>query len=327
LSERIDFAGRVVIVTGAGNGLGRRYALELAGRGATVVVNDAGVASDGTGGDTSAAGAVVEEIRASDGRAVASVESVATTAGANAIVRTAREHFGRVDALVNNAGILRDAAFEDITDEDFRAVIDTHLRGAFGVTRAVLPLMKEAGYGRVVFTSSGAALFGRGWQASYTAAKAGMIGLSNAVAIEGASHGITSNVVLPVATTRLADAARPEAAKGDELLQRPEMTTVFNRLSPEFVAPLVVYLASSACTVTQRAYSAVGGRYARVMLGVTGGWRSPGDAPPSAEAVARHLGQIEDRSEYDLPTSVVEEMYLAAVRGAAAPATPNPPSP
>jgi NAD(P)-dependent dehydrogenase (short-subunit alcohol dehydrogenase family) len=317
MSERIDFAGRVVIVTGAGNGLGRRYALDLGARGAAVVVNDAGVASDGTNGDTRVADTVVEEIRANGGYAVASVQSVATTEGAQAIVETARHHFGRVDALVNNAGILRDAAFEDISDEDFRAVVDTHLRGAFGVTRAALPLMKKAGYGRVVFTSSGAALFGRGWQASYTAAKAGMIGLSNALAIEGAGYGIKSNVVLPVATTRLAEAARPEAATGDALLERPEMTTIFNRLTPEFVAPLVLYLASCECSVTQRTYSSVAGRYARVMFAVTSGWRSPGDEPPTPEAVARHFAQIEDPSEYDTPSSVVEEMYFAAVRAAA----------
>jgi NAD(P)-dependent dehydrogenase (short-subunit alcohol dehydrogenase family) len=313
--SRIEFRNRCIIVTGAGNGLGRTYAIELARRGASVVVNDAGVTPDGMGASTAAADAVVDEIRSAGGDAVASTESVATTAGVTAIRETALDQFGRIDGLINNAGILRDAAFEDISDDDFNALIDTHLRGAFGMTRAVLPVMKAARYGRVVFTSSGAGVFGRGWQASYSAAKSSMLGLSHAVAIEGARFGIRANAVLPVATTRLAGESRPpESADQDVILAKPEMAVMFQRSRPEFVTPLVVYLASEPCAVTQGVYSAVGGRYARVMLGVTAGWWSSGEEPPTPEAVADHWDTVEDTNEYDLPRSVMEEMYMTAVR-------------
>jgi NAD(P)-dependent dehydrogenase (short-subunit alcohol dehydrogenase family) len=304
----IDFGGRVVIVTGAANGLGRAHALELARRGAAVVVNDFGVAVDGTGASHDAADAVVEEITRAGGRAVASYESVASAEGGQAIVDTAVDAYGRLDAVVNNAGILRNNSFADMTDEQLFGVLGTHLLGSFFVSQPAFRVMRDAGYGRFVFTSSGSGLFGLANQANYVASKAGIAGLSSAVALEGAAHGIRSNVVAPVAVTRIAAGMRPDdisesdlalAGRGDPKLELPT--------EPEFVTPMVVYLASEACDFTQRMYSASGGRFARVFTGVTRGWYGPLDQPASAEDVREHLAQIDDRGEYQIPTTVFDE--------------------
>jgi NAD(P)-dependent dehydrogenase (short-subunit alcohol dehydrogenase family) len=304
--DAIDFEGRVVLVTGAGNGLGRGYALELARRGAAVVVNDLGGSSAGEGPSSAAADAVVDEISASGGRAVASYDSVATADGAAGMVDLAVDAFGRIDAVVNNAGILRDEHFERITDDDFAAVVGTHLVGSFNVSRAAYSVMKAQGYGRIVFTSSGAGMFGHEFQASYMAAKAGIWGLARAVALEGGEHGILANSVLPVAITRLAQAPRPVG--GDAPALPP---TVAARMAPSFVTPLVVWLASEQCTVTGEAYSAIGGRFASVFSAVTRGWMSPGDDPPSAEDVRAHLDEIADRSSYATPHTVIDEVAIA----------------
>jgi NAD(P)-dependent dehydrogenase (short-subunit alcohol dehydrogenase family) len=304
----IDFREQVVVVTGAGNGLGRAHVLELAKRGAAVVVNDLGGAVDGTGASSAAADDVVAEIEALGGRAVASYASVATPEGGQEVVDTATSAFGRLDAVVNNAGILRNESFGDMTRDQLVGVLDTHLLGAFHVSQPAYRVMCEQGYGRFVFTSSGSGLFGLRHQANYAAAKAALMGLSNVVALEGEPHGIKSNVVAPTATTRIVAGMRPEdmreddlarAARGDPMLELPS--------APEFVTPLVVYLASEACAVTQQVFSAASGRFARVFVGVTRGWYGPIDEPATAEDIEAHLKEIDDRSEYQIPTTVFDE--------------------
>jgi NAD(P)-dependent dehydrogenase (short-subunit alcohol dehydrogenase family) len=304
----IRFDGRVVVVTGAGNGLGRAHALEFGRRGASVVVNDLGGAVDGTGASTSAADAVVDEIVAAGGRAVPAYESVADPDGGAAIVDTAVRELGRLDVVVNNAGILRNESFGEMTHEQLMGVLGTHLLGSFYVSQPAFRVMREQGYGRFVFTSSGSGLFGLANQANYASAKAGIAGLSSVIALEGAEHGIRSNVIAPTATTRIVAGMRPEdiserdmalAARGDLTLELPG--------GPEFVTPIVMYLASEGCDVTQQIFSASSGRFARVFTAVTRGWYGPLDEPATAEAVRDHMDEISDRAEYQIPTTVFDE--------------------
>src|SRR3954463_8838143 len=197
----ISFDGRVAIVTGAGGGLGRTYALELARRGASVVVNDLGGSVNGEGGSDAAAQKVVDEIKAAGGEAVANYDSVATPEGGENIVKSAVDAFGKVDVVINNAGILRDKSFAKMTLDDIHAVLDVHLKGAFYVSQPAFKVMKDNNYGRFVFTASNAT-FGNFGQTNYAAAKMGLVGLSNTIAVEGARNGILSNVIMPVARTR-----------------------------------------------------------------------------------------------------------------------------
>jgi NAD(P)-dependent dehydrogenase (short-subunit alcohol dehydrogenase family) len=306
--DEISFAGRVALVTGAGNGLGRAHARELARRGASVVVNDLGGEVDGTGGSPRPAQQVVDEIQADGGRAVPSFDSVSTPEGGERIVATALDAFGRLDAVVNNAGILRNEGFDEMTREQLMGVIDTHLLGAFHVSQPAYRVMREQGYGRFVFTSSGSGLFGLRHQANYASAKAGIAGLSSVVALEGAEHGILSNAVAPVATTRIVAGMRPQDISADDLASasRGDLELALPD-APEFVSPIVAYLASEACTVTQQIFSAAGGRFARVFVGVTRGWYGPIDTPATAESVRDHLDEINDRNEYQIPTTVFDE--------------------
>ncbi|HET7405582.1 MAG TPA: SDR family oxidoreductase [Mycobacteriales bacterium] len=289
----ISFDGRVVIVTGAGHGLGKTYALELAKRGAAVVVNDLGGARDGTGASSSAADEVVEEIKAAGGDAAASYDSVATPEGGAAIVKTAIDKFGKIDVVINNAGILRDKSFANLEWADLDAVLDVHLKGAFYVTQPAFRVMKDQGYGRLVFTSSNAGMFGNFGQTNYGAAKTGLTGFSNVLAIEGAKYGIKSNVVMPVARTRMTEELLGPAA---------------DLLDPELVTPLVVYLASEACEVTHEVFSAAAGRYSRVFIGLTDGWFAGKGNKPSAEEIAKHWDDIENRDGYIVPLSSGDEL-------------------
>jgi NAD(P)-dependent dehydrogenase (short-subunit alcohol dehydrogenase family) len=308
----LRFEERVVIVTGAGNGLGREHARELARRGASVVVNDVGGATDGTGWSTRTADFVVDEIRLAGGRAIASYESVADDAACRRLVDETLDAFGRIDAVVHNAGILRNASFAEMTNDHWMPVVETHLFGAFFLTRAVWPHMVAAGYGRLVFTSSASGVWGRVEGANYGAAKAGIIGLCNVLALEGADHGILANAIMPVASTRLAGA--PEAADLSEAASAHRASAYETRMAPEWVTPIVVYLASDACTRSHRYYSAVRGRYAEVFVGVTDGWVAEGPTNPRAETVAEHLAEIEDRSRFAVPNDTFHEVRLASER-------------
>jgi NAD(P)-dependent dehydrogenase (short-subunit alcohol dehydrogenase family) len=252
----LRFDDRVAVVTGGGRGLGRSYALLLASRGAKVVVNDSGGSLTGDSADTTPAADVVAEIAAAGGEAVACTESVATAAGGRAIVETALEHYGRLDVLVHNAGIVRRGSLTEMTIEDFDAVLDVHLRGAFHVVRPAFPVMCGAGYGRVVLTSSIGGLYGNHEVANYAAAKAGIIGLSNVVALEGEAAGVKSNVIVPGAVTRM-------AAGLD--------TSAYPPMEPELVAPTVGWLAHESCTVNGEIFAAIAGRVARVVVAETKG--------------------------------------------------------
>ncbi|HWA67835.1 MAG TPA: SDR family NAD(P)-dependent oxidoreductase [Mycobacteriales bacterium] len=289
----ITFDGRVAVVTGAGGGLGRTYALEMARRGAKVVVNDLGGSVDGTGGDDTAAQKVVDEIKAAGGEAVPSYDSVSTPEGGENIVKTAVDAFGKVDVVINNAGILRDKSFAKLEWADLDAVLDVHLKGAFYVSQPAFKVMKENGYGRFVFTSSNAGVFGNFGQANYAAAKMGLVGLSNVLAIEGAKAGIKSNVVCPVAATRMTMELLGDAASA---------------LQAETVTPLVTFLASEACELTHETFSAAGGRYARVFIGLAQGWYGGKGHTPTAEDVLDNLDQIEKQDGYIVPTSIQDEL-------------------
>jgi NAD(P)-dependent dehydrogenase (short-subunit alcohol dehydrogenase family) len=254
----IQFTGRVAVVTGAGSGLGREYAIELARRGAQVVVNDVGGAINGIGTSQAAADRVVEEIRAFDGEAVASYDSVATIPGGENIIRTAVETFGKVDILINNAGIVRDSAFVNMEEDSWDAVMNVHVKGAYCVSRPAFKNMKEHRYGRIVLTVSGAGLFGNFGQANYGAAKMALVGLTNVLRIEGERYGIKVNAVAPNAATRMSEGA-----------MTPEMTV---RLKTSQVSPAVLYLCSEDCVASGVYINAFGGYVSRsaIMTGVGG---------------------------------------------------------
>jgi len=289
----ISFLDRVAIVTGAGGGLGRTYALDLAARGAAVVVNDLGGSAAGVGSDASAAQKVVDEITAKGGSAVASHDSVSTPEGGQAIVQTALDNFGKVDIVINNAGILRDKTFAKLEHQDLDAVLDVHLKGAFHVSQPAFRVMKEHGYGRFVFTASNAGVFGNFGQTNYGAAKMGLVGLSNVLSLEGAKANIKSNVICPIARTRMTE----------ELLG-----PLASLVEPELVTPMVVYLASEACGHTHEVFSAGGGRYARVFVGLAPGWFAGKGVEVSAEDVAAHIDDIRKQDGYIVPGSVTDEL-------------------
>jgi NAD(P)-dependent dehydrogenase (short-subunit alcohol dehydrogenase family) len=275
--DPLAYDGQVAIVTGAGGGLGRSHALELARRGARVVVNDLGGAVDGTGGSATAAERVVAEIADAGGEAVPNAESVATPDGGAAIVECALDMFGRVDVVVNNAGILRDAAFKNVTPELLDPVIDVHLKGAFNVLRHAWPLMREQNYGRIVNTTSGSGMFGNFGQSNYGAAKAGLMGLTRVLSIEGARNNVRVNAIAPIAHTRMTS-EQIDAA-----------------MVPELISPLVAYLCHSSCRVTGQAYSVGGGRVSRLFLAMTTGI-TEGDL--SAEMIAERIDEIDSTDEY-----------------------------
>jgi NAD(P)-dependent dehydrogenase (short-subunit alcohol dehydrogenase family) len=306
----LGFDGQVVIVTGAGNGLGRAYAHEFARRGALVVVNDFGGGTDGSGSGHRASDFVVEEIGRAGGRAVSSYDSVREDAGCRNLAALALEAGGRIDAVVHNAGILRNSFFDDMTDDRWFPVVETHLLGGFFLSRAVWPSMVEAGYGRMVFTSSASGLWGRVEGANYGAAKAGLAGLCNVLALEGERHGILANVVMPVGSTRLGGA--PEAADTRPEAEAARAQARAARMAPEWIAPLVAYLASDRCDRTHHYYSAIRGRYAEVFVGVADGWVAPGGEPPTAEDLSAHLDVIEDRSTYSVPRDTFDEVAIAS---------------
>jgi NAD(P)-dependent dehydrogenase (short-subunit alcohol dehydrogenase family) len=290
----LRFDERVVIITGAGGGLGRSHALELARRGARVLVNDPGSAVDGTGSSTFAADRVVEEITALGGIAAPNRDSVATSEGGQAIVQAALDAFGRVDVLINNAGILRDKAFHHMDVAMIDAVVDVHLKGALFVSQPAFRAMREQGYGRIVNTTSASGLFGNFGQANYGAAKAGLAGLTRVLAIEGAGHGIRVNAIAPVAATRMTQDILGELVA---------------KVSPESVSPLVAFLAHEDCPVNGHVYSVAGGRIARIIVTETHGVVLTKNTP---EAIRDQLPLIDqlDIAEYHQPSSLEDEMAI-----------------
>jgi NAD(P)-dependent dehydrogenase (short-subunit alcohol dehydrogenase family) len=295
LSEPITFDGRVAIVTGAGGGLGETYALELARRGARVVVNDLGGAVDGTGSSESAADRVVSMIKDAGGEAVANYDSVSTPEGGAALVEQAIEAFDGLDIVINNAGILRDKSFANMELSEVEAVLGVHLLGAFHVSMPAFRVMKDNGYGRIVFTSSNSGLFGNFGQANYGAAKAGLAGLSHVLAIEGAKYNIKSNAIAPIAKTRMTE---------DLLGPFADM------VRPEQVTPMVVYLCSEANQHTHEIFTAGGGRYGRIALVTNNGWIAGQGEIPSVEEIANHLDEIRSLDEYVIPDTSNDEIML-----------------
>ncbi|MFI8592124.1 SDR family oxidoreductase [Dietzia maris] len=272
--------GKVVIVTGAGGGLGREYALTLAGEGAKVVVNDLGGARDGSGAGSAMADAVVQEIVEAGGEAVANYDSVASSDGAKAIVQTAIDAFGAVHGVVNNAGILRDGSFSKMDDDAWGAVVQVHLHGGYNVTRAAWPYFREQNFGRVVMVTSTSGLFGNFGQANYGAAKLGLVGLVNTLSIEGARNNILANAVAPLAATRMTE----DIAPADFLATLP----------PTFVSPVVGYLLTEESTETGSVFVVGGGLVQRVAQFQNAGVRFA--EPPSVGVVAERWSEIRDLS-------------------------------
>lgn len=297
----IEFAGQVALVTGAGRGLGRLYALDLARRGATVVVNDVGSSMHGEGADPDVADAVVREIREGGGRAITSHDSVATAEGGARIVQSAVDEFGRLDAVVSNAGIFHTTEFENLTPGDWERMVTVHLHGAFYLSQPAYRVMKSQGYGRFVFISSSAGLFGQPNSAHYAAAKSGIAGLSNVIAIEGAQHGIAANCVLPFGYSRMVT-----ETVGDRDQFRGALPFL-DAIEPELVVPIVVFLASRDCDVTHHHFSACAGRFSRVFVGQSRGWVAQA-AQPSAEDVAAHWDEITAPEPYSVPSSIFDEV-------------------
>ncbi|ORA64648.1 SDR family oxidoreductase [Mycobacteroides franklinii] len=271
---------RVIVVTGAGGGLGREYALTLAGEGAQVVVNDLGGARDGSGAGSAMADGVVDEIKAAGGRAVANYDSVATEEGAANIVKTTLDEFGAIHGVVSNAGILRDGTFHKMTYDNWHAVQQVHLYGGYNITRAAWPHFREQGYGRIVVATSTSGLFGNFGQANYGAAKLGLVGLINTLALEGAKYNIHSNAIAPIAATRMTADIASEA--------------VLEQLPPSFVAPVVGYLCTEESADNGSVFVVGGGKVQRVALFENAG--ATFASPPTVDEVAARWGEIEDLS-------------------------------
>tara|TARA_B100001175_G_scaffold251812_1_gene219255 strand:+ start:1788 stop:2690 length:903 start_codon:yes stop_codon:yes gene_type:complete len=289
----VSFENRVVIVTGAGNGLGKAYALDLGKRGAKVVVNDLGGAVDGSGAGNTPADEVVNEIIANGGEAVANYDSVATEEGGESIVQTAIDSFGTVDAVINNAGILRDKSFANMTEEEFSLIIQVHLKGTYFVTHPAFKVMKENNYGRIVNVASPSGIFGNFGQSNYGAAKMGIVGLTNVLAIEGAKYNIKVNVIAPTAYTRMTEALLPE--------------DVGKLFSAELVTPMVTYLASEACEPTHEIFGVAAGRFARIGIITHEGYVN---TEATAEDIASNIEEIRTIKDGSYPLSNEDELML-----------------
>lgn len=277
--SKIDFTGRVAIVTGAGGGLGRNHAIGLAKRGAKVLVNDLGGSKTGVGSSSSAADNVVEEIRALGGEAVANYDNVATPEGGENIVQTAIDAFGKVDILINNAGILLDSTFAKMDEEKWDAVVAVHLKGTFCVTKPTFIHMMRQGYGRIVMTTSGSGLFGNFGQTNYASAKMGVVGFANVLKLEGAKYNIKTNVLAPIAGTRLTEDVVP-----------PE---IFRRMKVDFVTPAVLYMCSEQCQDSGMIINAGLGYFSRsAMMTGEGAILSDGNKIPTPEEVMENWSGI-----------------------------------
>jgi len=296
LGEKIDFTGQVAVVTGAGNGLGRAYALELGRRGACVVVNDLGAARDGSGeASTAPAQQVVNEIISSGGRAVADYNDISKPEGGNELIKNAVETFGRLDILINNAGILRDKSFHKISDQDWQAVQNVHLHGAFNVTRSAFPIMKENNYGRIVMTTSAAGLYGNFGQGNYSSAKLAQVGFMNSLKLEGEKYNVKVNTVAPLAASRLTEDVFPQ-----ELLEK---------VKPEYVVPMTLFLASKECPVSGEIYNAGMGVFNRVVQATGEGMvLSQGDRIPEPEEIKDNMQAISSLQNWKCYSQLNEQV-------------------
>ena len=303
--DELRFDERVAVVTGAGNGLGRAHAMLLAARGASVVVNDLGGSVTGDGADQGPAERTAEEIRLLGFDAVADTHSVATEEGGRAIVATALDTYGRVDVVVNNAGIIRDAPFEAMTPDMVDPLLDVHLGGAFNVTRSAWSVMRRQGYGRIVNTTSASGLIGNAGQANYGAAKAALFGLTRILALEGAEHGIQANAIAPTAATRMLVGAMHSDAENADALEA--MRAFMPRIDPSLVSPVVAFLSHESCPVTGEAFSVGGGQVSRYFLGRTAGFCK---TDLSIEDVRDHLDEIRDETGYSVPAILMDETTL-----------------
>jgi NAD(P)-dependent dehydrogenase (short-subunit alcohol dehydrogenase family) len=288
------FNGRVAVITGGGRGLGREYARLLGSQGAKVVVNDPGSTIKGEGIDADPAEQVVREVKSLGGEAVACTASVATPEGGKQIIDAALEHFGRIDILIHSAGNVRYGSLQEITQEDFKAVVDVHLLGAFHVVRPAFPVMCKAGYGRIVLTSSIGGFYGNHHVVNYSVSKAGMIGLNNVAALEGAAHGVKCNIIAPGAVTRMAE--------GLDISQYPPM-------GPELVAPIVGWLADESCSISGEMLICMAGRVARALIAETEGVYQPSW---SIDDVAQRIDAIRDTSKLwmlpPVPSGFIEHL-------------------
>lgn len=275
----LRFDGRVAVITGGGRGLGRAYALLLAARGAKIVVNDPGVSMKGDTTDEGPAEALAQEIRAAGGEAVASTDSVATPEGARAIVGAAIDAFGRLDVLIHSAGNVRRGSLKELSYDDFEAVLAVHLKGGYNMVRESFPHMAAQGFGRIVLTSSINGLYGKANNVTYSACKAGLMGLSNTAAIEGAADGIKSNLIIPAAVTRMSEGID---------------TSKFPPMEPEMVAPVVAWLSHESCSISGEMLVAMGGRVARAYVAETPGVYRP---DWTVEDVAAEIGAIRDTAD------------------------------
>jgi NAD(P)-dependent dehydrogenase (short-subunit alcohol dehydrogenase family) len=286
----LGFDGKVAIITGAGGGLGRQHALLLASRGAQVVVNDLGGSVSGDGGSEGPAQTTAKEIESLGGVAVPDTHSVSTVEGGEAIVQTALDNFGRIDIVINNAGILRDKSFQNMTPDLLDPVLDVHLKGAFYVTRPAWVKMREQGYGRVLNTSSNAGILGNFGQTNYGSAKMGLVGFTHVLAQEGAKYNIKANAIAPVARTRMT-----EDILGAQFAER---------LDPALVSPIAAWLVHEDCPVTGEIYSAAGGRIARFFVGLTPGYFNP---KLTLEDVRDNFDQIRNEDGYIVPKGIQGE--------------------
>lgn len=303
------FDEQVAVVTGAGGGLGKQYALLLASRGARVVVNDTGGSVTGTGSNLDAANAAAEEIRRQGGEAVADTNSVTSPQGGQAIIDTALRMWGRVDIVINNAGIVSDAPFEDMTADRLEPLLDVHLKGAFYVTRPAWKAMREQRYGRVINTCSAAGILGAERMSNYGAAKTGLIGLTRVLAAEGAGLNVKVNAIAPIAYTRMLahsmdTAGRPDDPSAQAILD-DLAAQYLQKLDPALVAPLVAFLAHRECPASGEIYTVGAGHVARFFIGRTKGFYSPA---LSMEAVRNHFAEIRDDTDYTVPGGPGDEM-------------------
>lgn len=293
--DRHSFDDRVAVVTGSGRGIGRAYALLLADRGASVVVNDLGGSMEGDGADAEPASTVAAEIVAAGGAALADNSDVATTAGAEALVASAVERFGRLDILINNAGIIRWAGPPEVDSDNLESHLAVHVGGSFNTTRAAWPHMVDQGHGRIVMTTS-AGMFGLPNNLSYATAKAGVIGMTRSLSTAGAAHDIKVNAVAPAAMTRMA--GQPD----DEDLA--DTSAAPDPMSPHLVAPLVAFLAHETCPVSGEVYAAGAGRFSRIFIASTEGYLHPG-SEPTIEDVVENWASINDETGYYVPADLM----------------------